>query len=157
MQRRIRLVTGRAQADWESDLESDGEAEAAGLIYTLVGTSLATQESVPAAFAVVAACPDDPWRACCMAASVGGDTDTIASMAGAMAGVSLGQRVSYDLAGDLFRHLQRLSLRFHSAKSVGDLIRRVLTDSGCISTIVKDALIPVLTSLISLVVMFIVL
>ena len=84
------LVTDRAQADWESGLEADGEAETAGLIYTLVGTSLATQESVPAAFAVLAAVPDDPWQACLLAASLGGDTDTIAAMAGAVAGACAG-------------------------------------------------------------------
>jgi ADP-ribosylglycohydrolase len=76
------LVTGRAQAD--------REAETAGLIYTLVGTSLATQESVPAAFAVLAAVPADPWRACRMAASLGGDTDTIAAMTGTIAGACHG-------------------------------------------------------------------
>ena len=64
--------------------------EAAELIYTLVGTSLATQESVPAAFAVLAAVPDDPWRACLLAASLGGDCDTIAAMAGAIAGACHG-------------------------------------------------------------------
>lgn len=52
----------------------------------LVGTSLATQESVPAALAIVAAFPDDPWQVCRHAASVGGDCDTIAAMAGAVAG-----------------------------------------------------------------------
>ena len=31
---------------------------------------------MPAAFAILAAAPDDPWLACRMAASVGGDTDT---------------------------------------------------------------------------------
>jgi len=72
------LVAGRDQAD------------AAGLIYTLVGTSLATQESVPAAFAVLAAVPDDPWQACLLAASLGGDCDTIAAMAGAVAGACHG-------------------------------------------------------------------
>jgi ADP-ribosylglycohydrolase len=72
------LVTGREQA------------EAAELIYTLVGTSLATQESVPAAFAVLAAVPDDPWQACLLAASLGGDTDTIAAIAGAVAGACHG-------------------------------------------------------------------
>jgi ADP-ribosylglycohydrolase len=60
--------------------------EAAGVIYSLVGTSLATQESVPAAFAVLSAVPDDPWRACLLAASLGGDCDTIAAMAGAIGG-----------------------------------------------------------------------
>ncbi|HEY6491664.1 MAG TPA: ADP-ribosylglycohydrolase family protein, partial [Trebonia sp.] len=60
--------------------------EAAEVIYALVGTSLATQESVPAAFAVLSAVPGDPWRACRLAASLGGDCDTIAAMAGAIGG-----------------------------------------------------------------------
>jgi ADP-ribosylglycohydrolase len=59
-------------------------------VYRLVGTSLATQESVPAAFAVAAACPDDPWLACRIAASLGGDCDTIAAMTGAICGASNG-------------------------------------------------------------------
>ena len=67
-----------------------GPAAAAELIYTLVGTSLATQESVPAAFAVLAAVPADPWQACLLAASLGGDCDTIAAMAGAVAGACHG-------------------------------------------------------------------
>ena len=61
-------------------------ADAVQVICSLVGTSLATQESVPAAFAVLAAVPDDPWRACLLAASLGGDSDTIAAMAGAIGG-----------------------------------------------------------------------
>jgi ADP-ribosylglycohydrolase len=60
--------------------------EAAEVIYALVGTSLATQESVPAAFAVLSAVPGDPWQACLLAASLGGDCDTIAAMAGAIGG-----------------------------------------------------------------------
>ncbi|MCW2930734.1 MAG: ADP-ribosylation/crystallin [Actinomycetia bacterium] len=55
-----------------------------------VGTSLSTVESVPAAFAVLAAVPDDPWQACLLAASLGGDSDTIAAMAGAVAGACHG-------------------------------------------------------------------
>ncbi len=73
-----RLVAGRTRA------------QAAELIYTLVGTSLATQESVPAAFAVLAAEPADPWQACLLAASLGGDCDTIAAMAGAITGACHG-------------------------------------------------------------------
>jgi len=65
-------------------------AEAAEVIYSLVGTSLATQESVPAAFAVLSAVPEDPWAACLLAASLGGDTDTIAAMAGAVGGAAHG-------------------------------------------------------------------
>jgi ADP-ribosylglycohydrolase len=60
------------------------------LVYDLVGTSLASQESVPAAFAILAAFGDDPWLVCRLAASVGGDCDTIAAMAGAIAGACHG-------------------------------------------------------------------
>jgi ADP-ribosylglycohydrolase len=56
----------------------------------LVGTSIATQESVPAAFAILALHPDDPWQACLTAASLGGDSDTIAAMTGAIAGACHG-------------------------------------------------------------------
>ncbi|TXN32631.1 ADP-ribosylglycohydrolase family protein [Lacisediminihabitans profunda] len=59
-------------------------------IYELVGTSLATQESVPAAFGVLATLPDDPWQACLAAASLGGDSDTVAAMVGAVAGATHG-------------------------------------------------------------------
>jgi ADP-ribosylglycohydrolase len=76
-----------ARIEWATSLVAGLDAEsAAELIYTLVGTSLATQESVPAAFAVLAAVPADPWQACLLAASLGGDCDTIAAMAGAIGG-----------------------------------------------------------------------
>ena len=80
-----------ARIEWATSLVAGrDETEAAELIYTLVGTSLATQESVPAVFAVLAAVPDDPWQACLLAASLGGDCDTIAAMAGAVAGACHG-------------------------------------------------------------------
>jgi len=34
--------------------------------------------------------PDNPWQACLLAASLGGDGDTIAAMAGAIAGACHG-------------------------------------------------------------------
>jgi ADP-ribosylglycohydrolase len=51
---------------------------------------VATQESVPAAFAVLAVYPDDPWQAALLAASLGGDCDTIGAIAGAIAGACHG-------------------------------------------------------------------
>jgi len=59
-------------------------------IYEIVGTSLATQESIPAAFGLLATFPDDPWRAACAAATLGGDSDTIAALAGAIGGALRG-------------------------------------------------------------------
>ena len=80
-----------ARIEWAAGLAAGrDEAEAAELIYTLVGTSLASQESVPAVFALLAAAPDDPWLACQLAASAGGDTDSIAAMAGAVGGACHG-------------------------------------------------------------------
>jgi ADP-ribosylglycohydrolase len=67
-----------------------GQDQLIDTLYRLVGTSLATQESVPAAFAVAAAVPDDPWLACRIAASLGGDCDTIAAMTGAICGACHG-------------------------------------------------------------------
>jgi ADP-ribosylglycohydrolase len=64
--------------------------QAMDVVYRLVGTSLATQESVPAAFAVATASPQDPWLACRVAASLGGDSDTIAAMTGAICGACHG-------------------------------------------------------------------
>jgi ATP-binding cassette subfamily B protein/subfamily B ATP-binding cassette protein MsbA len=70
--------------------------------------------------------------------------------------ISWAQRMVYDLAGDLFARLQELSLKFHTSRSVGDNIRRVTADCSCISTIVKDALLPVLAAVLTLVTMFVV-
>jgi ATP-binding cassette, subfamily B, bacterial len=72
----------------------------------------------------------------------------------AYANISLGQRMVYDLAADLFARLQLLSLRFHSSRSVGDNIRRVTADCTCVSVIAKDALLPILSAGVSLIVMF---
>jgi ADP-ribosylglycohydrolase len=88
-----------ARIRWATGLTGGLDPEAAGpLIYELVGTSLATQESVPAAFAVLSACPDDPWLACRLAASLGGDCDTIGAMAGAVAGACHGSGAFPDQA-----------------------------------------------------------
>src|SRR5262245_56051162 len=70
------------------------------------------------------------------------------------AGLRFGQLMVYDLASDLFRRLQRLSLRYHHHQPVGESIRRVQKDCGCVSAIVKDGLLPVLTAVVGLVVMF---
>jgi ADP-ribosylglycohydrolase len=61
----------------------------AGELDTIIGTSVAAQESVVAAFAILAVAPS-PWEAVCLAASAGGDTDTIGAIAGAMTGAAGG-------------------------------------------------------------------
>src|SRR4051812_40535531 len=78
-------------------------------------------------------------------------------LAGAYANISLGQRMVYDLASDLFAKLQQLSLRFHYSRSVGDNIRRVTADCASVSTIVKDAMLPIVSSIGALALMFVIL
>ena len=68
----------------------------------------------------------------------------------------LGQRMTFQLAGDLFAHLQRMSLLFHSRRSLGDMIARVTGDSYCVSTLVTDALLPAVQAVVMLVAMFVV-
>ena len=55
-----------------------------------IGTSVAACESVPMAFATVRLAGGEPWRAALVAANLGGDTDTIGAIAGAMAGACSG-------------------------------------------------------------------
>jgi ADP-ribosylglycohydrolase len=93
-QRRGEWVAGASVARriaWAIGLvDADDHDRSVRDVVELVGTSLATQESVPAAFAVLALHPDDPWQACLTAASLGGDSDTIAAMVGAIAGACHG-------------------------------------------------------------------
>jgi ATP-binding cassette, subfamily B, bacterial len=77
-------------------------------------------------------------------------------LAASFASLDFGQRMVYDLGADLFAHLQRLSLRSHARRPVGDAVRRVTNDCGFVATVVKDALLPVFSSLAALTVMFVV-
>ena len=56
-----------------------------------IGTSVASHESVAAAFGVVLLANCDPWETAKIAANIGDDTDTIGAIAGAMAGACVGQ------------------------------------------------------------------
>ncbi|NIA71725.1 ADP-ribosylglycohydrolase family protein [Pelagibius litoralis] len=70
----LKLVDGR---DRDDALEQ---------VIALVGTSVAAQESVPAAFAVLSLAEGDAWQAAVLGANLGGDTDTIGAIAAGMAG-----------------------------------------------------------------------
>lgn len=63
-----------------------GDDEFALTLQRDCGTSVESNESVAAAFAIATRFFDDPTRALCFAASIGGDTDTIAAITGAMLG-----------------------------------------------------------------------
>jgi ADP-ribosylglycohydrolase len=75
-----------------------------------VGTSLASEESVPASFAVLVANHDDGWMACRIAASLGGDTDTIGAMVGAMSGALWGPETFPEWAKEKVERTNNLDL-----------------------------------------------
>lgn len=80
-----------ARIEWALGLVRGRSQDAAlDLIYRLVGTGVATNEAVPAAIAICAVAPDDPWLVCRLAASLGGDCDTVAAIAGAIMGACHG-------------------------------------------------------------------
>lgn len=69
--------------------EGIGKTEVTEYIRTVVGTSVDSAESVPAALVVAQTFSDDPFSGLCEAANLGGDTDTIAAIAGAILGASV--------------------------------------------------------------------
>ena len=75
---------------------------------------------------------------------------TIAAMITTYASLTLGQRMTWSLAGDLFRHLQRLSLLFHTKREAGDLIERVTTDSYSVDTLLTGAVLPTIQAVATL-------
>ncbi len=80
--------------------------------------------------------------------------NSMLSMVSTTAFVKLGQRMVYDLAADLYWHLQRMSLRFHGKQQVADLVARVTVDTYCVQTLVSSMLFPVLQSGLTLVCVF---
>jgi ATP-binding cassette subfamily B protein/subfamily B ATP-binding cassette protein MsbA len=81
---------------------------------------------------------------------------SLVGMVNAAASVTFGQRMAYALGADLFRHLQRLSLIFHSRRSLGDMVGRVTVDTYCLQVLLTSAALPLFQSLLTLAAMFVV-
>ena len=71
-----------------------------------VGNSVLAAESVPAAVGVLAYAKGDPLRTIALASSIGNDTDSIATMAGALAGAMSGMA---SLPQDLLAEFRRVN------------------------------------------------
>ena len=71
--------------------------------------------------------------------------------------VDTGQRMVYELRGRLFEHLQALGLQHHITTNTGDAVYRIDVDSYSIENLVMSGLLPLATSIVSLVVMFVIL
>jgi ADP-ribosylglycohydrolase len=70
--------------------EAADDVEARRALYRYVGVDISVAESVATAFGLVALAKGDPMRAVLHAAQIGGDTDTIGAIAGAVCGALSG-------------------------------------------------------------------
>ncbi|MGI5130985.1 ADP-ribosylglycohydrolase family protein [Pseudonocardia sp. CA-107938] len=95
---RLRWVRG-----WVRELGPDAVASA---LAEVVGTSVAANESVVAAFALVDVFGSDVRTALTTAASLGGDTDTVAAICGAVLGAHHG---AAGLPGDLLAQVRQVN------------------------------------------------
>jgi ATP-binding cassette subfamily B protein/subfamily B ATP-binding cassette protein MsbA len=64
--------------------------------------------------------------------------------------IAVGQRMVNDFRSELYAHLQRLSLAFHSRREVGDLLYRLTADTFAIQTLTMNGFFPILTSVVLL-------
>ncbi|UCI10765.1 ADP-ribosylglycohydrolase family protein [Mesorhizobium sp. B1-1-8] len=126
-----RWVTGgddmAARIDWARALvRGKPRDEAIALIVDLVGTGVISQESIPAAFAVLEVARGDPWQAAVIAANLGGDTDTIGAIAAGMAGACAGLSA---LPRERIAELKGLDLD-EVRRLAGDLVSARLAQGG---------------------------
>ncbi len=60
--------------------------------------------------------------------------------------IAIGQGMVNDFRRDLYQHIQRLSLRFHSRREVGDLLYRVTSDTYAIQALSMNGVFPIVTA-----------
>ncbi len=68
--------------------------------------------------------------------------------------IKIGQQMVNDMRGDLYAHLQRLSLAFHNRRQVGDLMYRVTADTYAIQSLTMNGVFPIVTAVVLLSGMF---
>ncbi|MFZ2445510.1 MAG: ABC transporter ATP-binding protein [Syntrophobacteraceae bacterium] len=64
--------------------------------------------------------------------------------------IKIGQKMVNDMRRDIYGHLQRLSLAFHSRRQVGDLMYRVTADTYAIQSLTMNGVFPIATALVLL-------
>jgi ATP-binding cassette subfamily B protein/subfamily B ATP-binding cassette protein MsbA len=75
----------------------------------------------------------------------------IVQMISTLISVKFGQKMTFELGADVFLHVQRLSMLFHSRRPVGDTIARVTGDPYSVQELVTGVFLPTLSSLITVV------
>lgn len=83
VEKRILLAVeiGKKYTSWEASMKALSE---------IIGSSIAANESIPCVFGILAASGGRPMPSITMGVNIGNDTDTIASMAGAVSGALFG-------------------------------------------------------------------
>ncbi len=64
----------------------------------------------------------------------------------------VGQRVLFDVRGAIYRHLQRLSMRYYESRSTGQIMARVLYDVDAVQAVLSSVLVDIISNLITIVV-----
>jgi len=81
-------------------------------------------------------------------------TNQLVSAIGTQVQVDIGQHMVYRLRYRLFEHLQSLGLYHHITNNTGDAVYRVDVDAYSIENLIMSGIIPLTTSVITLIVMF---
>ncbi|MGE5594080.1 MAG: ADP-ribosylglycohydrolase family protein [Betaproteobacteria bacterium] len=120
---RGRLVAAPSIArrvEWAVDLalSARDESRACRDLYELVGTSVATAETVPAAIALFALAGGDPMKTAILAANTGGDCDTVGAIAGSVAGAFAGIAAFPSDVIETIERVNRLNLKAVAASLV---------------------------------------
>ena len=64
--------------------------------------------------------------------------------------VDVGQRLVADIRGDLFNHIQMLSMAYHDRQRVGDLMSRITNDTEAINRVLSNGLVQFITNIMLL-------
>lgn len=85
--------------------------EVLSFIYNVIGTNMESNEVVPAAVTIFAYAKEDTWLSVRMGASVGGDTDTIAAISGALSCLyGKGHNIPNEIVNEVLR-INNLNLK----------------------------------------------
>jgi ADP-ribosylglycohydrolase len=102
----------------EIALEAGSALEAGPLLHSVIGGNLQAAEALPVAVGLFVAAAGDPTTAMVAGASSGGDSDTVASMSGALAGALRGLGSIRADWLDQVERVNRLGLRQLAARIV---------------------------------------
>lgn len=93
--------------------------EAMDIIYNVLGTTMEANEITPSALSIFAYAKKDVWMAIRMGASIGGDTDTLAALAGALSALyAQGHNIPQEIV-DTVKKVNHLDFAAFAAKAAG--------------------------------------